>query len=87
MAGRCCSDEKGLEACAASPDDRQARPGLAPPKPTPPQLSADGQRFVRGILTRGQRVRLGLATPDEIEIEAAIQAKREAWRKLRERPG
>ncbi len=71
-----------VEAWAANPDDRRARPGLAP-KPPPPQLSADARRFVRGLLTRGQRVRLGVGTPDEVEIEAAIQARR----KLRERPG
>lgn len=70
-----------LEAFIVSPGARGARPRLSPPKPPPPPLVGGLRRAARALpLTRGQRVRLGVGTPDEIEIEAALQEQREARR-------
>lgn len=76
-----------LEAWMQAPE--QGKAALrAPPKPIPLTDLRHLERIaVRLPLTRGQRVRLGLGTPDEVEIEAAIAAKREERRKQREGAG
>jgi predicted DNA-binding transcriptional regulator AlpA len=72
-----------LEAWVESDDGAAIAVGKGPRRPIASASSAWKPSSVdvhKLPLTRGQRVRLGVATPDEVEIEAAIQAKRAARR-------
>jgi hypothetical protein len=64
--------EEDLQQWAAAPSEPAALPA---PKPRP-NLDQAELRQVRRMLTRGQRVKLGLATPDEIEAERALAERR-----------
>lgn len=73
-----------LDAWAAAPDEPASlvarEPSPAPVRDARSRGLDERRERLRGMLTRGQRVKLGLATPDEIEAERALAERRASRR-------